>query len=120
EGRVIKAGVLFKLDFASPLGGEDLGRLLGSRRAGMDENVRKKVAGVQRPGDSPRVGAAALGQLARVIIAPDGELSLGVTNEKQSAHGSRLRKRSRIGKFCCRLRTGDSAREAFRRFHKGP
>jgi hypothetical protein len=33
-----------------------------------------------------------------VIVAPDGELSLGMTNEKQSAHGPRLRKRSGIGK----------------------
>jgi hypothetical protein len=65
----------------------------------MDENIRKKVAGGERLGDPPRVSAAALGQLARVIVAPDGGLSLGVTNEKQSAHEGRLRKRSRIGKL---------------------
>jgi hypothetical protein len=52
----------------------------------MDENIRKTAAGGQRLGDAPRIGAAALGQLARVIVAPDGELGLGVTNEKQSAH----------------------------------
>jgi hypothetical protein len=52
----------------------------------MDENIRKKVAGRQRLGDALRAGAAALGQLARLIIAPDGGLSLGVTNEKQSPH----------------------------------
>jgi hypothetical protein len=67
---------------ASPLGGENLSRLLGARRPGMDENIRKKVTGGQRLGDPLRVGAAALGQLARVIVAPDGGLSLGVTNEK--------------------------------------
>ena len=41
ETRVVKAGVFFKLDLASPGGGENLGRLLGARRAGMDENVGK-------------------------------------------------------------------------------
>ena len=56
----------------------------------MDENIRKKVAGGERLGDPPRVGATALGQLARVIVAPDGELSLGVTNEKQSAHEMKI------------------------------
>jgi hypothetical protein len=52
----------------------------------MDENIRKKVAGGQRLGDPPRIGAAAFRQLAPVIVASDGELSLGVANEKQSAH----------------------------------
>jgi hypothetical protein len=79
-------GVLFKRDFPAPLGGEDLGRLFGARRAGMDENIRKKVAGGQRLGDPPCIGAAALGQLSRIIVAPDGGLSLGVTNEKEAAH----------------------------------
>src|ERR1700677_693394 len=109
ERRVIKAGVLFKLDFAVPLGGENLSRLLGARRAGMDENIRKKVAGGQRLGDSPRIGAPALSQLARVIVASGGELSLGVTNKKQSAHDARLRKRAGVGKLCLRLRIRDSA-----------
>src|SRR3984885_13032732 len=54
EGRVVEAGVLFKLDFASPLGGENLSRLLGSRGAGMDENIRKTVAGGGGRGARPR------------------------------------------------------------------
>jgi hypothetical protein len=83
----------------------------------MDENIRKKAAGGQRLGDSPRIRAAALGQLARVIVAPDGELSLSVTNEKQSAHGARLRKRSRIGKLLSSTAQRGSRAGAFQRPH---
>ena len=45
----------------------------------------------QRRGDPPGVGAAAIGQPALVVVAPDRRLSLGVTNEKQPAHERRLR-----------------------------
>jgi len=99
EGRVVKVGVLVKRNCASPFGGEDLGRLFGARRTGMDEKFGKKAPGGQRLGDPPCIRASALGQLSGIVVAPDGELSLGVTNEKQSAHGARLRKRSRVGKL---------------------
>ena len=87
EGRVVKPGVLFQLDFASPSGGENLGCLLGARSAGMNENVRKNAAGGQRRGDPLCVVAAAPGQPALVIAASNIGLGLGVTDEEQSAHG---------------------------------
>ena len=86
NARVVEPGRL-GTDFTSPGGDENLRRLPGARCARMDQNIRKKVAGSQRLGDPPRVRAPALGQLACVIVAPDGGLSLGVTNEKQAAHG---------------------------------
>ena len=54
-----------------PFGGEDLRRLLGSRGAGMNENVGNHLARGQRRGDPPGVGAAAIGQPALVVVAPD-------------------------------------------------
>src|ERR1700722_126243 len=82
ETRVVKPSVLFKLDFGSPFGGKNLGCLFGARGAGMDENIRKKVARSERLGDPPCVCATTSGQLALVVVAPCSELSLGVTNEK--------------------------------------
>ncbi len=70
EARVVKPGVFFKLDLVFPGGGENLGRLLGARRARMDQEVWKKAPGGQRVGDSPCVGAPAVSESARVIVAP--------------------------------------------------
>ncbi len=69
---VVKSGVFFKLNFVLPGRGENLGRLFGARCAGMDEEFGKNMASGERLRDPPRVGAAALGQLARVIVAPNG------------------------------------------------
>src|ERR1700727_138858 len=82
HARVIKPGVFFKFGFVLPSSGQDLGRLLRAGGAGMDENIRKKAARGERLGDPPRVCATTLSQLARVVVAPCSELSLGVTNEK--------------------------------------
>src|ERR1700722_19158363 len=82
ETRVVKPGVFFKFGLVLPSSGQDLGRLLRPGGAGMDENIRKKVARGERLGAPPRVCATTPGQLARVVVAPGRELSLGVTNEK--------------------------------------
>jgi hypothetical protein len=117
EGRVVKVGILFKRDFAAPFSGKDLGRLFGARRAGMDEKFGKKAPCGQRPGDPPCVRPSALGQFSRIVVAPDGEFSLGVTNEKQSVHGARLRKRSRIGKLLSSTAERESRAGAFQPPH---
>ncbi len=95
---VVKPGLLHEFDPARPRGGQDLRRLLGPRGAGMNQEVRKHTALSQRRGDPPGVGAAAVGQSALVVVAPDQRLSLGVTNEKQPAHAQRLLDRTGIRK----------------------
>ena len=98
QTRVIEPRLFTELDLARPLGGKNLRRLLGASGAGMNQTVGQHAAGGQRRGDPPGVGAAAIGQPALVVVAPDGRLSLGVTNEKQPAHERRLRKPAGIGK----------------------
>ena len=95
---VIEPRLFTELDLAFPLGGKNLRRLLGASGAGMNQPVGHHAAGGQRRGDPPGVGAAAIGQPALVVVAPDGRFSLGVANEKQPAHERRLLKPARIGK----------------------
>ena len=64
----------------------------------MNKNVGQHTAAGQRRRDPPSVGAAAIGQSSLEVVAPDGRLSLGVTDEKQSAHRRRLRAGFGIGK----------------------
>ena len=64
----------------------------------MDENVGQQVAGRERRRDAARVGAAALGQRALVVVPANGGLGFGVADQQQATHGRRLLEAARSRK----------------------